>query len=72
MKQFNAEFTVRYADGSLTVDDPLIKKTVRLQEPDERGGRLDEYGKNTIYFDTDDDGKVISLTVDAVAKFIKS
>jgi transglutaminase-like putative cysteine protease len=68
----NAEFTVRYVDGGLAVDDPLEKTTVRLQAPDERGGRLDEYGKNTIYFGTDDDGKVVSLTVDAVAKFRKS
>jgi len=67
----NAEFTVRYVDGGLAVDDPLENATVRLQAPDERGGWLDEYGKNTIYFDTEDDGKVISLTVDAVARFRK-
>jgi len=72
LAQVNAEFTVRYVDGGLAVDDPLEKATVRLQAPDERGGRLDEFGKNTIYFDTDDDGKVISLTVDAVARFRKS
>jgi len=72
LAQVNAEFTVRYVDGSLAVDDPLEKATVRLQAPDERGGWLDEYGKNTIHFDTDDDGKVISLTIDAVAKFRKS
>ena len=72
LAQLNAEFTVRYVDGGLGVDDPLEKTTVRLQAPDERGGWVDEYDKNTIYFDTDDDGKVISLTVDAVSKFRKS
>ena len=39
--------------------------TVKLQPPDEKGGWLDEFNKNAIYFELDDEGKVQSMTIDS-------
>jgi len=64
-----ADFTVRYLNGSLAIDDPLEKSTVGLQHPDEHGGWLDQYGKNTIYFNKDEDGNVTALKIDARNRF---
>jgi len=64
-----AEFTVRYKDGSLAVDDPLAKITVGLQAPDEKGRWLDEFNKNTIFFDWDEEGNVTSMIIDSIDKF---
>ena len=64
-----AEFTVQYKDGSLAVDDPLAKKTIKLQLPDEKGGWVDEFNKNTIFFELDDEGNVKAMNVDSVSRF---
>ncbi len=64
-----ADFTVRYVEGSLAVDDPVDKSTVGLQHPDEKGGWLDQYGKNTIYFVTDEEGKVTGMRIDSRSRF---
>jgi transglutaminase-like putative cysteine protease len=69
--QAQAEFTVLYHEGGLAIFNPLDKETVGLQSPDENGGWLDEYGKNTIYFDTDGDGNVTALRVDSANRFAK-
>lgn len=65
----NAEFTVSYDDNTLSIYDPLAKEKVKLQAPDENGKWLDEYNKNTIYFEFDSDGKAIILNIDAASKF---
>ena len=64
-----ADFTVRYVEGSLAVDNPTDKSTVGLQPPDEKGGWLDEYNKNTIYFVKDDEGKVTAMKIDSRDRF---
>jgi len=69
--QVNTEFTVLYHEGGLAIYDPMDKKTVGLQPPDESGGWLDQYGKNTIYFDTEGDGDVTALRIDAANRFEK-
>jgi len=66
-----AEFTVLYKDGSLAVDDPLAKKIVKLQLPDEKGRWLDEFNKNTIFFELDNQGNVESMKIDSVDKFTR-
>ncbi|MFB0555794.1 MAG: transglutaminase family protein [Phycisphaerae bacterium] len=66
-----ADFTVLYKDGSLAVDDPLAKKVVKFQPPDEKGGWLDEFNKNTIFFELDDQGNVESMKIDSVEKFTR-
>jgi hypothetical protein len=65
----NADFTVRFVNGTLVVDDPLEKATVSLRHPDEKGGWLDQYGKNTIYFDRDESGKVTAMRIDVRSSF---
>jgi len=64
-----AEFTVQYKDGSLAVDDPLAKQTIKLQLPDEKGRWVDEFDKNAIFFDLDDEGNVKSMNIDSVSRF---
>ncbi|MHC4692103.1 MAG: transglutaminase-like domain-containing protein [Planctomycetota bacterium] len=64
-----ADFTVLYKDGSLAVDDPTEKKIVKLKPPDQKGRWVDEFNKNTIFFDLDDRGNVKSMNIDAVSKF---
>lgn len=64
-----ADFTVLYKDGSLAVDDPLAKKIVKLQLPNEKGRWLDEFDKNTIFFELDNQGNVESMKIDSVDKF---
>jgi len=64
-----AEFTVRYKDGSLVVDDPLVKRTVGLQAPDEKGRWRDEFNENTIFFELDEEGNVKSMIVVSINKF---
>ena len=65
----NADFNVRFLNGGLAIYDPLAKATVALQQPDEKGGWLDQYGKNMIYFDTDDSGKVTAIRFDSPNSF---
>jgi hypothetical protein len=64
-----ADFAVRYVNGSLAIDDPLEKVTVGLHHPDEKGGWLDEFDKNTIYFEKDDGGTVTTLKIDSRNRF---
>jgi hypothetical protein len=64
-----ADFTIRYVNGSLAIDDPFEKITVGLQHPDEHGGWLDEYNKNTAYFVKDENGAVTTLKIDSRSRF---
>jgi transglutaminase-like putative cysteine protease len=66
-----ADFTVLYKDGSLAVNDPLEKKTIKLQLPNQKGGWLDEFNKNTIFFELDNQGNVESMKIDSVDKFTR-
>jgi hypothetical protein len=63
-----ADFTVSFENGRLAVYDPFEKSMVGLQEPDDKGRFLDEYNKNTISFERDDDGNVTALVIDATSK----
>jgi hypothetical protein len=65
----NADFRVHYKDKSLAVDDPLASMTIHLRLPDEQGRWLDEFGKNTIYFERDEQGSITALTIDAPTTF---
>ena len=66
-----ADFTVLYKDGSLAVDDPLAKKIVKLQLPNEKGRWLDEFNKNTIFFELDNQGNAKTMKIDSVDKFTR-
>jgi transglutaminase-like putative cysteine protease len=67
----NAVFRVEFVDNTLGIYDPTKDRTVKLQSPDENGGWLDEFGKNTVYFETDPEGNVAALKIDTAAKFIR-
>jgi transglutaminase-like putative cysteine protease len=66
-----ADFTVNCVDGALAVYDPFEKTNVGLQPPDEEGWRRDEYDKNNIRFDMDDEGNVTGLTIDSISTLRK-
>ena len=67
----NQEFTVFYDDNTLVVNDPTKNENIKLQSPDEEGGWMDEFNKNVIYFDKDDEGNVTALRVDVTNSFSK-
>ena len=69
LPQLQADFKVHYTDGSLAVDDPMAKKTIKLEPHGDNGGFIDEFGKNTMSFDLDGDGAVTALVIDSVSKF---
>ena len=64
-----AEFTVLYKDGGLAVDDPLNKMVVKFQPPNDKGRWVDEFNKNSIFFDMDNKGNVTIMKIDSVDKF---
>ena len=65
----NKEFTVFYKDETLSIDNPLENVIIKLQPPNERGGWLDQWNKNMVYFDKDDNGNITTLKIDAATKF---
>ena len=66
-----AEFTVLYKDGYLAVDDPLAKKIIKLQPPNEKGMWVDEFNKNSIFFEKDNKGNITAMKIDSVDKFTR-
>jgi hypothetical protein len=56
-------------DGRLTARDPVEKILVHLSPTGEAGRWIDEYDKNTIWFEHDEAGAVTALVVDAVNVF---
>jgi ketosteroid isomerase-like protein len=69
LAQLNAEFTVIYRDESLAVEDPLAKRTVGLQPPDAEGRWVDEFGKNAISFEREEDGVFMTMVIDSASTF---
>jgi hypothetical protein len=64
-----ADFQVIYKNGSLAVDDPLNKKVVKFQPPNEKGMWVDEFNKNSIFFEKDSNGNITVMKIDSVDKF---
>lgn len=67
----NAVFKVKFVDNTLGMYDPTEDKIIKLQAPDDHGGWRDEYGRNTVYFESDSGGKITGLKIDAGNKFIR-
>ena len=63
LAQVQAEFEVSYRNGSLAVYDPFEKIFVGLQLPDEKGRWVDEFNKNAIAFEKNDEGKVTAMKI---------
>jgi len=71
LHQLQAEFKVHYQEGSLAVDDPLAKMTIKLKPYGDTGRWIDEFDKNTIHFSRDAEGVVTALIIDSASKFQK-
>jgi len=69
MAMRRAEFTVFFKDSSLAIDDPLNKKIIHLQLPDEAGRWKDEFNKNTIFFATGENGVVTAMNIEVANSF---
>lgn len=69
LAQLQAEFTVLHRAGGLAVYDPLAKQTIGLRPPDDRDRWVDEFGKNSMSFDTDEAGSVTTMIIDSRTKF---
>lgn len=67
----NQEFTVFYHNNTLTIYDPTKNENIKLQSPNEEGGWMDEFNKNVVYFDKNDEGIVTALKVDVANSFIR-
>lgn len=63
-----ADFTVLFEDGNLAVHNPLEKRTVKLKPIGGTGRWIDEFDKNIIYFESNDDGRIGTLVIDAISK----
>jgi hypothetical protein len=66
LSQAKAEFTVLWDNGRMAVDNPFEEGFVHFDPPDAEGWRLDEHGRQSISFKTDDDGKPIILLLNTV------
>jgi hypothetical protein len=63
-----ADFTVLFEDGSFAIYNPLEQRTVKLKPTGETGRWVDEFDKNFIYFEADDDEQITSLVIDSVSR----
>ena len=71
LAQAQARFTLGYEDGALLLHDPLAKATRRLKPASNAGGWVDESGRFTIWFDTDQAGVVTAMLVDGATVFTR-
>jgi hypothetical protein len=71
LPQMQADFKVRYEEGSLVVDDPLAKMAVKLKPYGDAGKWIDQYDKNTMEFETDAAGAVTALVIDSANRFMR-
>jgi transglutaminase-like putative cysteine protease len=69
--QINADFTVFYSDGKLLVNDPTRNEDVGLKPTDKEGIWIDQYGKNEIEFEKDEEGNVVSLIIHSINRFVR-
>jgi transglutaminase-like putative cysteine protease len=71
LSQANADFRVFYKSGSLTIHNPLEKRDIKLRPPDARGRWKDEFNKNEIMFEKNENGKVDKMIIDSINRFQK-
>jgi transglutaminase-like putative cysteine protease len=69
LQQAQAQFTVVYEGQTLVINDPLAKRAIKLKPSGQSGAWIDEFGKFTIRFETDDAGKAAALLLDGVTIF---
>jgi len=69
--QVNADFTVFYRDGGLAVHDPTDDTDVGLKPAGRDGIWIDEFGRNNIEFEKDPDGRVTSMVIHSMNRFVR-
>lgn len=69
LAQMRAEFTVVYENAGLVINDPLAKRAIKLKPSSEAGAWIDEFGKFTIRFESDEAGKVTAMLLDGATVF---
>jgi len=69
LQQASVEFTVVYENLGLVINDPLAKRAIKLKPSGQPGAWIDEFGKFTIRFETDDAGKAAALLLAGVTVF---
>ena len=55
----------------MSVYDPTENKSIKLQSQNGSGGWVDEFNKNTIYFESNAEGKITGMKIDARNKFVR-
>ena len=61
--QAQADFKVFYENGVLKIEDPLAKKVISLPEKNAAGLWIDEFGKNEIAFEKNEQGEVVRMLI---------
>lgn len=61
--QAQVEFKVFYEEGVLAINDPLAKKVIKLQEPNENGIWKDEFNINEVLFEKNAEDEVTGMTI---------
>ena len=69
--QANVDFTVFYRDDRLLVHDPMDGSNVGLNPTGEEDLWIDEYGKNKIEFEKDEDGNVTTMVIHSINRFVR-
>jgi hypothetical protein len=63
LPQANAEFKVFYESETLSINDPLSKQVVKLTEQNDNGRWKDEFSKNEIEFEKNQEGEVTGMII---------
>jgi hypothetical protein len=61
--QANVEFKVFYESETLSINDPLSKQVVKLTEQNDKGRWKDEFSKNEIEFEKNQEGEVTGMII---------
>jgi transglutaminase-like putative cysteine protease len=65
----NLNIKVLYENGTLAVDDPTQKEKIKLKPTGEKDKYIDQYNKNTLFFESDDKGNIKNIKIDVLEKF---
>jgi hypothetical protein len=71
LAQAQARFTLGYENGALVLHDPLAKADRRMKPAGKAGQWVDESGRFTIWFETDQAGDITAMLVDGATAFVR-
>lgn len=70
-QQANVEFKVFVKDGSLTIYNPLDRRNIKFRPSEASERWKDEFNKNEIFFETDENGRVKVMKFESMNRFQK-